>query len=187
MKRKHFTAFEMTTFYRYFDQSPLDPVNISLEILALTGMRPCEYVWLRFNDVSIRNKTIEVIPAKGSNPRSAPISMGLAQRIEEVRLAHKLDVNDRISDLVSGAVMDRVRLQVLERRFNLIKAWHWRADWQKLPCLYGFRHTVALKVLESSSNIYLAKLALGHKSVTSTERYLTGFDYRKLEAILGKR
>lgn len=185
MKLKYFTTDQMKRIYHYIDQNPRYPMNLCIELLALTGMRAKELMLLTFRDINTDTQRVEIRAAKGSQHRSAPISWSLCNRITEVAAEMGLNSYDLISDFISRDAIMTSRHNLLCQYFARIKAAAFIG--QSLPGLHGFRHTVAKRVYESTRDVYAVKMALGHVAVSSTEHYMTCFSYEKLHNLLGQR
>jgi len=188
MTLKYFTEPQMKRIYHCLDQDPHNPLNLVVEILAFTGMRCHEALHLRFLDFDLRAMRVKLTSAKGGINRSAPISLILANRIPEVMRLNGLKPHDFIRELISPNASFESCRQMIAHYFKRFRARALIGESEHTPGLHGFRHTIAKRVYEAHGrDIMAVKSALGHKSVTSTERYLTGFDYEKLHSVLGVR
>lgn len=189
MRNKYFEAEQLNRIYWLIDQDKMNPGNILVEILAISGMRTDELMRVMFRDVDVRHCSITVFKAaKDSESRTCPIPMSLAVRIQDAMDLYGMSQWDLLVSMRSHKeTCKQSAARYLRKHFEKMKAYLFIGV--KVPGLHGFRHTVAKKVLESTrGNIYATKQALGHKSVTTTEQcYSSGYKSRELEAILGKR
>lgn len=188
MKRKFFTTDEMKKIYWYIDQDPMNPAHVLIEVLAMTGMRTDELMRLKFSDFSYHSQEVTIDkPAKQSHKRTCFLTVRLVNKIRDLQEARNMSNFDDIALLIchkETSVADAARR--LRKHFEIMKVYMFIG--QKLPGLHGFRHTVANKVYEATKNIYKVKLALGHKSISTTDQYYSsGFTAPELETILGKR
>lgn len=186
MKLKHFTDHQMKQIYFVFDQDHADPANVLLELLAQTGMRTEELIQCRVQNFDPKAQTLTVhIAAKGSESRTCPLGFRLSLRLADLIDEKRLTQFDFIAEILSAKATLNSVARILRRRFAQIKAHLWPG--QRLPGLHGFRHTTAKKVYDKTKDIYSVKLALGHVSVKSTERYMTSIKHEALHDILKER
>jgi integrase len=186
MKIKYFTQEQMKQIYYILDQDPEDPANVLIELLAQTGVRTEELMRCRVMNFDHKSNRLTVhVAAKGSESRTCPLGFRLSNRLMDCIEAKKLRPIDFIGNILSTRARHESLARMLRTKFDRIKACLWPG--QKLPCLHGFRHTTAKKIYEKTKDIYAVKMALGHVSVMSTERYMTSINHEQIHNILAER
>jgi len=186
MKINYFTEDQMRKIYNVLVQEYEDPGNVLIEILAQTGIRTQALIRCRVMDFDRTSHRLTIhIGAKGSESRTCPLGFRLANRLNDLIDAKKLRPIDYIGNILSNKAEPESLARMLRKHFDTIKAYIFVG--QKLPCLHGFRHTVAKKIYDKTRDIYAVKLALGHVSIISTERYMTAMSHEKIHSMLTER
>jgi integrase len=167
---------------RYFDRSflrerrdPIDPpsdadiaklvnvvpVNFGRAILFLrqTGMRQQEAVMLRWRQINLKRKVVQLIATKGGRPRAVPLDKtATATLVGTARYAQSDYVFWHHEGLPYRNFASRFRTHV--RRAGVAFRCH------------DLRHKFAIEYLRSGGDIYKLSRVLGHRSVKTTELYL---------------
>jgi integrase len=176
----------MKQLYHALDQDGSAPDHILIEILAISGMRTEELIRVRLRDVDFASNRLTLHhAAKGSESRTCPLGSRLTFKLKVLMDERRLKPDDLLVSVMSFRAKESSIARMLRDKFDRIKALVWPG--QKMPCLHGLRHTVAKKIYDKTKDIYAVKIALGHVSVTSTERYMSSFSHEKLHNILGER
>lgn len=153
-----------------------------LETLYATGLRVSELVHLRPEDVDTEERLLRVVKGKGGKDRNVPLTMAAARALESYLIQGRWT-------LLAGATASRrearrdeqrgVRLFVRTHGRSLtrthvgqvIRRWTRAARVTKHVTCHTFRHSVATHLLRGRADIRHIQALLGHKSLTTTERY----------------
>lgn len=123
-----------------------------LELSISTGARASEILSIRKSDLNPADKSIFFIGLKGSNNR-------------------RLKLNDELWGLVEA----HARETQGEMLFPINLRYFFRIWCKYRPVrkkLHGLRHTFAIELYKKTKDIFLVKMALGHKSIRNTMVYL---------------
>lgn len=171
MIKKGLSVREIASLIEYLETSSTHH-SMLIELLALTGMRTHELWGLKVNDLDLANKTLTIWDAaKGSNGRVVGLPSGFVSRVRgkvlgkdgESKLIEALGYDLRGGKIQSFKATLRHDWQVIKRRVFGGKL--------KLG-LHALRHTFALTAYRASNDPLLVKNLLGHRSYSSTEKYL---------------
>lgn len=163
------------------------PHGLVFEFALETGMRPEEYLGLRWRDVDFQRNTVSVIqvvcfnrrgggfyfrePKTKKSRRLIPISEALRDRLMEHR---RLQNEHRLQLKVGYAPLDLVFANEVGNPFplNNLSRRYFKPILKKLGkegfTLYGLRHTCATLLLLSGENPKVVSERLGHSTVTLT-------------------
>ena len=143
-----------------------NPLSIKIQLSMETGMRPVELCRLIARDVHIEERTVTPITAKRGNPRTLKISSELVTRIQEHIIRNNLSPTDK---LFKGTSSDYGK-QYREMRNRLAKKLNDPAIHQIR--LYDLRHYFCTKKLYDIKNPYVVMTLMGHKKLTTTQKYM---------------
>lgn len=137
--------------------------NIIIHALS-TAMRLNEICGLKYKDINLTDRIIEVTETKTNNNRIIPINDQLYSVLKSYYYDSEVlkiyDPDSRIYDITGGAVSHAFKRIV--RRLRLPETY-------KFHCL---RHTAITNLLRYSKNINISKEIAGHKSISTTQIYL---------------
>jgi integrase/recombinase XerD len=141
-----------------------------LEVLYGTGIRASELVKLAVEDVDTEERLLRVVLGKGKRDRVVPLTRTAARAVERylVEGRPKLVGRARSSILfvgVEGGQLQRGRLS------TIVKEWAKEAHVRKPVTCHTFRHSVATHLLKGRADIRHIQRLLGHRSLSTTERY----------------
>ncbi|MPZ69018.1 MAG: tyrosine-type recombinase/integrase [Actinobacteria bacterium] len=164
---------ELASFLRFAQPRPLYPV---WHLLAMTGMRKCEVLGLRWEDVNLEISELAVrqtvIWADGkvsfSSPRAAKSCRAIAIDHRTVEVLHDLKTKSGEAD---GLLFSRNHGEPLDP--NLVtRAFRNLVRLSGLPRirLHDLRHTHAVLALNAGVHPKIVSERLGHANVTTTLR-----------------
>lgn len=137
-----------------------------------TGIRFCDVIELRYNDVDYSNKNLrfEQVKTKGHSTNSwvnIPLNDGLLTLIGE-----KPEKDDFIFKLPSHTMC-----------LKALNHWVKRAGIDKHITWHCARHSFAVNILNNGANIKTVASLLGHSGLKHTEKYTRAVDSLKEQAI----
>jgi integrase/recombinase XerD len=149
-----------------------------LETLYATGIRVNELVHLKPADVDTEDRLLRVISGKGRRDRNVPLTRAAAEAIERYLaggrpLLHGLRAA-RARALSSPWLFVGPRWGGQLQRSavgKLVKHWAKKARVKKNVSCHTFRHSVATHLLRARADIRQIQALLGHKDLSTTERY----------------
>jgi integrase len=140
--------------------------SIKLQLSMETGLRPVELCRLIVKDFHIEERIITPLTAKRGNPRSLKISQQLATRIQEHMTKKNLKPTDKIfcgnSDDYGKhyrAMRNKLAEKINDPSIRAIR-------------LYDLRHYFCTKKLYELQNPYTVMHLMGHKKLTTTQKYM---------------
>ena len=135
-----------------------DGRNVLMISLVLhTGARRAELLLLKPSDIG--DKSVTITAVKSSNDRTIPLPIELYRDLVEYVKKNDIKNDDRI-------------FPISTRMFSKIfEEYQTNCHINSGKALHSLRHTFATKLYENCENIYSVKFALGHKSITNTEKY----------------
>ena len=132
-----------------------------LQTLKETGIRISEAVKLKWIDLSTEQKTLNITPAKGSNPRILHISNKLIDMLNQL---------PKIRETIFPTNIDTLRANFSEQR---------KTTAQKLQnprlrriSFHTFRHWKGTMEYHKTKDIIHVKNVLGHKNIENTMIYI---------------
>lgn len=138
----HFLRARMTT----------DRRNSVMILVALhTGARATELLRLRYQDLSLDDKSVMITGIKGSNDREIPLPIWL------------------FKELVKVAANEGLIFKISYSRLN--KLWHQYRPFGITKRFHSLRHTFAMRLYERTHDLRLVKTALGHRNIQNTMIY----------------
>ena len=142
-----------------------------LEVLYATGIRSSELINLRLGDVNCDEELLTVRQGKGGHDRVVPLSAVACRFLETYvkgirpRLAKSI-TQDHLFLSSRGKAMDKDSINLL------IKLHTRKAGLKKHVTCHVWRHTCATHLVQNNANLRHVQEMLGHRSLTTTERYL---------------
>lgn len=142
-----------------------------LEVLYATGIRSSELINLRLGDVNCDEELLTVRHGKGGHDRVVPLSAMACRFIETYvkgirpRLAKSV-TQDHLFLSSRGKPMEKGSINLL------IKLHTRKAGLKKHVTCHVWRHTCATHLVQNNANLRHVQEMLGHRSLTTTERYL---------------
>ncbi|MFZ2226486.1 MAG: tyrosine-type recombinase/integrase [Candidatus Moraniibacteriota bacterium] len=142
-----------------------DPrAEVAIRILVETGFRLAELTNLSVGDIDTKQKTVRVT-RKGNIEQIVPINSGLARLIKSF-VKGKNTQAPIIANRV-GERMTQRRVAIMVQDY-LKKAKVHRAG----ISAHSFRHSFCVRMLQKKVNLKAIQLLCGHRSISTTERYL---------------
>lgn len=143
-----------------------------LEVFYATGIRRSELINLRLSDVNLEEELLRVQNGKGGHDRMVPLS-GVACRYLETYvkgIRPKFAKNPQDDHLFLSTVGTPVHKDTLN---YLMKLHTRRAGVKKHVTCHVWRHTCATHLVQNQANLRHVQEMLGHRSLSTTERYLS--------------
>lgn len=138
--------------------------EVAIRILVETGFRLSELTNISVGDIDIEAKTIK-IRRKGNMEQIVPINSGLSKLLKSFVKNKNVDV-PIIANRVGGRMTQR-RVAIMVQDY-LKKA---KVDRTGIS-VHSFRHSFCVRMLENKVNLKTIQLLCGHRSISTTERYL---------------
>ncbi len=142
-----------------------------LEVLYATGIRSSELINLRLTDVNLDDELLRINGGKGGHDRIVPLSATACRFLETYvkgirpRLAKSV-TQDQLFLSSTGKAMHKDSINLL------IKLHTRKAGLKKHVTCHVWRHTCATHLVQNNANLRHVQEMLGHRSLTTTERYL---------------
>jgi integrase len=155
-------------FQKLYDESS-ESLKSFLLIMVNTGMRPNEIFKLKWNDVDMKQKYINITDSKNGDPRIIPINdvlylcLSSLDKANEYVLTHS---DGRQVKSNKGAFCSALKKSGID---------HCR--------IYDLRHTFASNLVMAGVDIVTVKELLGHKDITMTMRYSHPTPEHKKQAV----
>lgn len=155
-----------------------NPMNLILELIIRTGCRQIEAVNLPVDAIDPSKGTLLILAAKGSLDHIAFVNKAFARELKNTfgntgSLYEFFGIREDELDAEGNPVFEkRIRslLRALARQWELVRMKVLGHD-VKLT-LHGLRATDALVLYDLDNDILAVQEFLGHKSITSTMRYI---------------
>ena len=158
---KLLTDQEIDNLFSLLNKHKNNRDSLLLRLLLFTGARGCEALQVRPIDLS--DNQVTIFGAKRSSDRTISLQPDFFNELKE----YCKDVNPY-----------KPIFLISTRRLRQI--WmHWRPNKDK--GIHSIRHSVAVRLYESSNNIVGVKAILGHKNIQNTMVYLTYVDIKNME------
>jgi integrase len=142
---------------------------------------------MREADMDLEGGRLYIRARKNCHDRWLPISESLSRRLRLVigimRSIRAGEVtpseeNPSLGGIWSGSGVVDQQVQNVRRYFDRVQLEIWG---EKLYCLYSLRHQVAHQCYRKMTDIRKVQRVMGHKYVTSTERYLRQVEIDEME------
>jgi integrase/recombinase XerC len=151
-----------------------------IELLYSSGLRVSELVGINLNDIDLNNLTVKVL-GKGNKERIVPVGSKAAQALTEY-LRARPGMNPGGDFLFVNSRGDRLNVRSVDR---IIKKYAVLAGIPKNVSPHVLRHTFATHLLGGGADLRAIQEMLGHKSLSTTQRY-THTSIEKLMEIYDK-
>lgn len=138
--------------------------EIAIRILVENGIRLSELTNLSVGDIDTDGKTIR-IRRKGNREQILPINSGLNKLVKSFIKNKNADM-PIVANRMGGRMTQR-RVAIMVQDY-LKKAKVDRAG----ISVHSFRHSFCVRMLENKVNLKTIQLLCGHRSISTTERYL---------------
>ena len=142
-----------------------------LEAMVLGGLRCCEVIGLRLEDLQVTNRRVFIADGKGGHQRLIPMSGQFFVSISNyVSMERPGDaVSDRVFVVLKGARRgEPLSIDGLEQIVRAAKA---RAGLERATC-HQLRHTCLTRLREAGMALEALQAQAGHRSIESTRLYL---------------
>jgi site-specific recombinase XerD len=142
-----------------------------LEAMVLGGLRCCEVVGLRLEDLQATNRRVFIADGKGGHQRLIPISAQFFASVSNYLSAERpADSNsDRLFVALQGGRRgEALSIDGLEQ---VVRAAKDRAGLQRATC-HQLRHTCLTRLREAGMALEAIQAQAGHRSIESTRIYL---------------
>lgn len=135
-----------------------------LRVVADTGMRRGEALALTWQDVNLREGTLQVRRSKNGRPRSVPMTAEVRRTLEALRRGRVVPM--RRADPVFGDLA-RLHPAGISRRFRRVGE-----DAGFGPArLHDLRHSAAVRMVRAGVSLPVVARILGHRSLVACLRY----------------
>lgn len=151
-----------------------------LELMYSSGLRVSELVGIDLNDIDLKNLTVKVL-GKGGRERIVPVGSKAAEALDKY-LHKRLDMNPEGDHLFVNARGGRLNVRSVDR---VIRKYATLAGIPKNVSPHVLRHTFATHLLGGGADLRAIQEMLGHKSLSTTQRY-THTSIEKLMEIYDK-
>lgn len=151
-----------------------------LELLYSSGLRVSELVGINLSDIDLKNLTVKVL-GKGGKERIVPVGSKAAEALNQY-LRERPDMNPTGDHLFVNTRGDRINVRSVDR---IIKKYAALAGIPKNVSPHVLRHTFATHLLGGGADLRSIQEMLGHKSLSTTQRY-THTSIEKLMEIYDK-
>jgi integrase/recombinase XerC len=151
-----------------------------LELLYSSGLRVSEIVGIDLNDIDLTNLTVKVL-GKGGKERIVPVGSKAADALNSY-LRDRLDMKPKGDHLFVNSRGGRLNVRSVDR---IIRKYATIAGIPKNVSPHVLRHTFATHLLGGGADLRAIQEMLGHKSLSTTQRY-THTSIEKLMEIYDK-
>jgi integrase/recombinase XerD len=139
--------------------------RLMLTLTYAAGLRLGELIHLWTEDIDLSRRTIRVRQGKGQKDRYVPLAAALTTRMRE-----HLAARQGGRWLFPADAADRpLHATAVQKTYQLSKI---RAGVKKHGGVHGLRHAYATHLLEAGAPLAKIQQLLGHRSITTTMRYL---------------
>jgi site-specific recombinase XerD len=142
-----------------------------LEAMVLGGLRCCEVVGLRLEDLQPTNRRVFIADGKGGHQRLIPMSAQFFQSLSNYLSAERPP--DATSDAVFVSLKGARRGEPLsiDGLEQIVRAAKGRAGLEHATC-HQLRHTCLTRLREAGMALEALQAQAGHRSIESTRLYL---------------
>lgn len=141
-----------------------------LETLYGTGIRVSELINLTTEDVDTDERVLRVVRGKGGKDRNLPLTSAAAEAIEAYLVKGRALLLRHIplEALFVGGYGRKLQRGTVS---VIVRGWARKARVRKPVTAHVFRHSFATHLLRGRADIRHIQALLGHKCLSSTERY----------------
>lgn len=142
-----------------------------LEVLYATGIRKSELMNLTVENVNIEEGLLRINGGKGAKDRIVPLTKLACSFLENY-------IKGVRPELVGKRQSDRLFLSIRQRQMSkntlasAIEKYVKQAGIKKHVTCHVWRHTVATHLVQNQANLRHVQEIMGHRALTTTERYL---------------
>ncbi len=151
-----------------------------LELLYSCGLRVSELVGINLNDLDLESMSVKVL-GKGNKERLVPLGSKASSAIK-IYLIQRLDLKPKEDYLFANSRGGRLTTRSIDR---IIKKYAAISGIPKNISPHVLRHTFATHLLGGGADLRAIQEMLGHKSLSTTQRY-THTSVEKLMEIYDK-
>jgi integrase len=174
MKKRNLNETEQNQLVEHLQSSTLNHSDI-VALLFVSGIRTHELLSLKVRDLDFTAQTLTLWDgAKGSTGRVLGLPLWYISRARGKVLESGLSGDERLLEALGyrGEKWNDATVKaILRRSWQRIKAKVWGRGALKLG-LHALRHTFAVNLYKATNDHFMVQNALGHKSFSSTQRYL---------------
>lgn len=158
--------------------------DAAITLLCLTsGIRACDVISLRMDDIDWINSSIVTTQQKTGNPLTIPMLPAVGNALCDYILNERPNVND--DHVFLRSLAPYVPLSHHGSVYNIIKRVQRIAGLDNVPCgSRALRHNIASKMLRSGSQLPTISAVLGQVDPNSTDVYLTTDEEKLRECVL---
>ncbi len=141
-----------------------------IEVHNATGIRRCELTNLDIRDVDFKYQLLNIRKGKGNNDRCVPI----AKRALEWIFKYMKKLRPKLSTFETGNALfiNQLGKRINNRKLtDLVGKYMRRSGLRDKGSCHLFRHASATNMLRAGANIRYVQEFLGHKHISSTQRY----------------
>jgi integrase len=141
-------------------------LSLKLSVSKDTGLRPCELIRLKVKNFNYETKRVYPTTAKNGAGRNPKLTENTATRLQEHILRNSLKPEDKIFNGDADHYGDDFRemRNKLAIKLNDPKIHEIR--------LYDIRHYFCTHTLRKTGNAYVTMKLMGHKKLTTTQKYM---------------
>jgi integrase len=192
MKKRHLSSDELQKLMQWFREMSARPVGtddwvmgLMIELELRSGMRTDELVGITPRDLDAKNLCVHLTkPSKESETRSCPIPQDLMSRLLVFVEASGIKHNEPLASVLTPVATRKQRAKYFRDRWARIRFKVFGSGFYL--GLHAMRHTYAGIIYQASgTNPMIVMRALGHKSLTSTQRYLEQGSDEELKRLIG--
>lgn len=138
--------------------------EVAIRILVETGFRLSELTGISVGNIDASARTIK-IRRKGNAEQIVPINSGLVKLLKS--FVKNKDVSAPLIANRTGGRMTQRRVAIM------VQGYLKRANMDRVGIsVHSFRHSFCVRMLENKVNLKTIQILCGHKSISTTERYL---------------
>jgi site-specific recombinase XerD len=138
----------------------VDMINLALN----TGMRKGEILSLKIHDIDFSRKTLLIMESKNGEKRSIPLNNAAMDILSKRAREESISMSGYI---FSTSKHNQIMPSNLSRAFNKALT---KAKINKFR-FHDLRHTFATRLVQSGIDLYKVSKLLGHKDISTTQRY----------------
>ncbi|MDD2710291.1 MAG: tyrosine-type recombinase/integrase [Verrucomicrobiae bacterium] len=163
--RKIIEAPDTSTHLGYRDRT-------ILEVLYATGIRKLELMNLTPEDVNLEEELLRINGGKGAKDRVAPLSRVACSFLESYIKGVRPEL---LREKQSSHLFVSLRGQAISKNAlgEIVEKYARRAGVKKHVTCHLWRHSCATHLLKNNANLRHVQEILGHRSLATTERYLS--------------